>query len=300
MAFFLYDILEKFIPICEQKQDLEKVEKYKQTMETLKQAVNTNAWDGRWYRRAYTDDGKIIGSMQNEEAKIDSIAQSWAVISGAGEEEKQKIAMEEMENQLIDNENAVIKLLSPPFEKGDIEPGYIKSYLPGVRENGGQYTHAAVWAVWAMALLGQGDKVFKYYKYITPIEHARTREIANQYKVEPYVVVADIYGAQNLVGRGGWTWYTGSSSWYQKIGIENMLGLKVENEMLSLNPCIDPSWKEYGIRYRYKTSTYNIKIRNPNSKQTGVTTFKHNGQEIESKQVKLIDNGAINEIEVVM
>lgn len=141
MAFFLYNVLERIIPICEQKQDTEKVEKYMQTMEMLKQAVNNNAWDGRWYRRAYTDDGKIIGSMQNEEARIDSIAQSWAVISGAGEEEKQKISMEELENQLIDTENAVIKLLDPPFEKGDINPGYIKSYLPGVRENGGQYTH---------------------------------------------------------------------------------------------------------------------------------------------------------------
>lgn len=141
MAFFLYNVLERIIPICEQKQDTEKAKKYMQTMEMLKQAVNNNAWDGRWYRRAYTDDGKIIGSMQNEEARIDSIAQSWAVISGAGEEEKQKISMEELENQLIDTENAVIKLLDPPFEKGDINPGYIKSYLPGVRENGGQYTH---------------------------------------------------------------------------------------------------------------------------------------------------------------
>lgn len=300
LAFFLYDILQRFIPICEDKEDEERIPKYKGTMETLKQAVNEQAWDGRWYKRAYTDEGKAIGSMENEEARIDSIAQSWSVISDAGEKEKQQIAMEEAENQLIDKENAIIKLLDPPFEKSDLNPGYIKSYLPGVRENGGQYTHAALWLVWAMAILKQGNKAVEYYKYITPIEHARTREIANKYKVEPYVIVADMYGAQNLIGRGGWTWYTGSSSWYIKVGLENILGLQIKNDTLTIKPCIDSNWKEYSIRYRYKTSIYNIKIKNPNGKQSGVTTFKHNGQEIAKQQIKLIDNGAINEIEVIM
>ena len=300
LGFFLYNVLDGFIPICNLKEDTEATQKYKKIMNMLKQALNTNAWDGRWYKRAYTDDGKVIGSMQNEEARIDSIAQSWAVISGAGEENKQKIAMEEVENQLIDEENSIIKLLDPPFEKGDINPGYIKSYLPGVRENGGQYTHAAIWVVWAMTLLKHGDKAIKYYKYLTPIEHSRTREIANKYKVEPYVIVADMYGTANLIGRGGWTWYTGSSSWYFKVGVEEILGLKVENGMLSINPCIDSTWKEYMVKYKFKSTVYNIKVRNPNNKQTGISSFKLNGQEIESKQIKLIDDGRINEIEVVM
>lgn len=300
MVFFLYNILEKFIPMCEEKQDIEKVKKYKETMESLKKAVNENAWDGRWYKRAYTDDGKVIGSMQNEEARIDSIAQSWSVISGAGEKEKQKIAMEELENQLVDKENAIIKLLDPPFEKSDINPGYIKAYLPGVRENGGQYTHAAIWAVLAQTILGEGNKAIQYYKYITPIEHARTRELANKYKVEPYVIVADMYTAPNIIGRGGWTWYTGSSSWYNKVGIEAILGLKIQNDVLSISPCIDETWKEYTIRYRYKTSVYNIKVKNPNNKQTGISSFKLNGQEIENKQIKLIDDGRINEVEILM
>ena len=300
LGFFLYNVLERFIPLCKQKEDDVVVEKYEKVMDMLKQAVNTNAWDGRWYKRAYTDDGKVIGSMQNEEARIDSIAQSWSVISGAGEEDKQKIAMEEVENQLIDEENSVIKLLDPPFEKGDINPGYIKSYLPGVRENGGQYTHAALWAVWAITLLSQGDKATKYYKYLTPIEHSRTREISNKYKVEPYAIVADMYGNASLIGRGGWTWYTGSSSWYFKIGIEEILGLKIQNGILSINPCIESTWKEYTIKYKFKNSIYNIKVKNPNNKQTGVISFKLNGQEIESKQIKLIDDGRINEIDVVM
>ena len=300
LAFFMYSILKEFIPICEEKGDTELVNKYKKIMQMLKKALNENAWDGRWFKRAYTDDGKVIGSMQNEEAKIDSIAQSWSVISSAGDEEKQKISMEELENQLIDKENAIIKLLDPPFEKGNINPGYIKAYLPGVRENGGQYTHAAIWAIWAMTILGEGDKAVKYFKYLIPIEHARTRETANKYKVEPYVVVADMYTAPNIIGRGGWTWYTGSSAWLNKIGIEEILGLNIENGIMKLKPCIDSSWKEYSIRYRYKTSVYNIKVKNPNNKQTGIETLKLNGEVIENKQIKLIDNGKINEVEAIM
>ena len=300
LAFFLYNVLERFLVICENREDNEKIEKYKNTMGILKNAINENGWDGRWFKRAYTDDGKVIGSMQNEEARIDSIAQSWSVISNAGDKDKQKIAIEEAENQLIDKENAIIKLLDPPFDKSDLNPGYIKSYLPGVRENGGQYTHGALWLVWAMTLLGEGNKSVEYYKYITPIEHSRTREIANKYKVEPYVVVADMYGARNLVGRGGWTWYTGSSSWYLKVGFENILGIKIVDGVLSVKPCIDSSWKEYSVRYRYKSSVYNIRVRNPDGKQNGIVEFKVNGEVIEEKRIKLVDNGRINEIEVVM
>lgn len=149
-------------------------------------------------------------------------------------------------------------------------------------------------------MLGKGDKAIQYYKYLTPIEHARTREIANKYKVEPYVIVADMYTAPNLIGRGGWTWYTGSSAWYNKIGIEAILGLQIENNILRISPCIEGTWKEYIIRYRYKTSVYNIKVKNPNNKQTGVTTFKLNGQIIDEKEIKLLDNGRINEIEIIM
>ena len=175
------------------------------------------------------DNGASLGSMENDECRIDSIAQSWSVISNAGDNDKKYIAMESLENHLVDRENGIIKLLDPPFEKGKLEPGYIKSYLPGVRENGGQYTHAAVWVIIAESLLGFGNKALELYRMINPIEHTRTKEACNKYKVEPYVIPADIYGAGNLIGRGGWTWYTGSSSWYYEAGIKYILGLIIED-----------------------------------------------------------------------
>ena len=179
----------------------------------MKKALNTNAWDGRWYKRAFMDDRKELGTLQNDECKIDSIAQSWSIISNAADNDKKYISMEALENHLLDRENGIIKLLDPPFDKGNIEPGYIKAYLPGTRENGGQYTHSAIWVVIAEALLGFGDKALELFRMISPIEHARTKEASAKYKVEPYVIAADIYGDSNLQGRGGWTWYTGSSSW---------------------------------------------------------------------------------------
>ncbi len=194
------------------------------------------------------------------------------MISGAADDEKKYMAMESLENHLVDTENGIIKLLDPPFNKSKIEPGYIKSYLPGVRENGGQYTHAAMWAIIAFAKLGYGDKAVELYRMVNPIEHSRTKEGAQKYKVEPYVIPADIYGANNLIGRGGWTWYTGSSSWFYKAGIENILGFKIEQEILKIEPCISSQWKEYSIKYKFGTSIYNIKVKNPNGRCTRRTS----------------------------
>lgn len=300
LGFFLYDILEKFIPICKYKQDNERATKYEEIKNNLKIAINKNAWDGRWFKRAFTDEGDILGSIENDECKIDSISQSWSVISNAGDNDKKFISMDSLEKHLIDKENGIIKLLDPPFDKGKFKPGYIKSYLPGVRENGGQYTHAAVWAIIAFTKLGFGNKATEYFRMINPIEHARTKEEARKYKVEPYVIPGDVYGENNLAGRGGWTWYTGSSSWFYKAGLEYILGLKIEKGYLKLEPCIPSDWKEYSIRYRYKTSIYNIKVKNPNSKQTGVEKFILNSNEVEDKQIKLVDDGSINEIEIIM
>lgn len=198
LGFFLYEVLNRFIPICKLKEDVQNVEKYQKLQDELKRALNSHGWDGRWYRRAYMDDGNILGSIGNEECKIDSIAQSWSVISGAGDNDKKYISMESLENYLVDKQNGIIKLLDPAFEKSELEPGYIKAYLPGVRENGGQYTHGSIWAIIAEAILGFGDKATEYFRMINPIEHARTKEAATRYKVEPYVVAADIYGVGNL------------------------------------------------------------------------------------------------------
>ena len=300
LGFFLYDVLNKFIPICEKREDINLANTWKEQNEKLKNALNSECWDGRWYRRAFTDSGKWIGSIENEEARIDSIAQSWSIISNAGDNDKKYICMDSLENYLVDKENEIIKLLTPAFEKSDLEPGYIKAYLPGVRENGGQYTHAALWAVWAEAILGFGDKAMEYYRYINPIEHSRTIEAAKKYKVEPYVIVADMYGGNNLAGRGGWTWYTGSSSWFNKIGIEAILGLKIKRGILKIEPCIPKEWEEYSICYKYETSIYNIHIKNPNRKNTGVEKFYLNGKEILEKEIKLENNNKINEIKIEM
>ncbi len=300
LGFFLYKILKDFIPIIKEKGEEERANTYEEIIQNLKKALNKNAWDGRWFKRAFMDDGQILGSIENEECRIDSIAQSWSVISGAGDNDKKYISMESLENHLVDKENGIIKLLDPPFDKGKLKPGYIKSYLPGVRENGGQYTHGAIWAIIAEAMLGFGEKAFEFFKMINPIEHARTKEAAQKYKVEPYVVAADVYGAQNLAGRGGWTWYTGSSSWLYLAGIEYILGLKVKNGFLRIEPCIPKEWEEYKISYQYGKTKYKITIKNPEKKNTGIARLRINGMEREETQVKLMDDGKIYEIEAIL
>ncbi len=343
LAFFLYDILNKWVNEIKIDED----EKYIEILEGLKRNINKNAWDGNWFKRAFMDDGTPIGSMENEECRIDGISQSWGVISGAADNDKKFISMNSLETHLIDKENGLIKLLDPPFENGRIEPGYIKSYLPGVRENGGQYTHGAVWAIIAETLLGFGDKASEMFKIINPIEHTRTKESTNKYKVEPYVVSADVYSSKNLAGRGGWTWYTGSSGWLYTAGIEYILGLKINkvepyvvsadvyssknlagrggwtwytgssgwlytagieyilglkisNNYLSVNPCISKDWKEYKINYKYKNTIYHINVKNPEGKNAGVTKVYCNGNENFEKKIRLIDDGEIYNIEVIM
>ena len=319
LGFFLYNILDRFTKIMKDRSQRSEVggqiaenntltsdiqhptstiAKYEQIMQQLKKSLNTNGWDGRWFKRAFMDDGNVLGSIANDECRIDSIAQSWSIISNAGDNDKKYISMESLENHLIDKENGIVKLLDPPFEKGKINPGYIKSYLPGVRENGGQYTHASTWTIIAEAILGFGDKATEIYRMINPIEHARTKEASNKYKVEPYVIPADIYGASNLAGRGGWTWYTGSASWYYKAGIEYILGLKIRNGIMSIEPCIPKDWKEYNIKYKWKDSFYNIVVKNPNGKNCGVEEVLLNGEKV-TNAIRLQDKGIYN-VEIIL
>ena len=302
LGFFMYDVLNKFIKICEYKNDTEKIEKYTKIINKLKKALNTEGWDSRWYRRAFTDNGEILGSLQNEECKIDGISQSWAVISGAGDNDKKYIAMDSLENHLIDKEIGIIKLLDPPFEKGKINPGYIKSYLPGTRENGGQYTHGAIWTIIAQAILNLNDKAYENFRMINPIEHSRTKVEANKYKVEPYVVAADIYGKSDLAGRGGWTWYTGSAAWLYIAGIKYILGLNISNGYIEIKPHIPTNWNEYKIKYKLCGNIYNIKVINDNKKGTNceqtVDKLICDGKEIEEKKIKIENNTGIYNIEV--
>ena len=300
LGFFYYDILNRFIKICEKKEDIERKEEYEVKKRNLKKVLNDFGWDGNWYKRAISDNGEVIGSSNSNECRIDSISQSWSVISEAGDNDKKYIALDSVYKNLVDKENKIIKLFTPSFEKDEINPGYIKSYPPGVRENGGQYTHAAIWYGIANAILGFGDNAIEIFSMINPIERTKTKEEAKRYKVEPYVLVADIYSNEDMKGRGGWSWYTGSSSWYYKFAIEYILGLKIKDGKIKIDPCISSKWREYYLEYNYKKTVYKIRVKNQNSKMKGVSKVIVNGEEIKEKEIKMIDDGNIYEIDVIM
>ncbi|QLY23914.1 GH36-type glycosyl hydrolase domain-containing protein [Bdellovibrio sp. KM01] len=257
MGWFLHRVLEDFLPFC----DSEHTTRYKEHMDKLKEALENNAWDGEWYRRAYFDDGTPLGSAWGQECRIDSLSQSWSVLSGVGNPERQRLSMSKVEENLIVKEKGLIKLLMPPFDKTNLDPGYIKGYVPGVRENGGQYTHAAIWVVMAFAKLQEREKVLELYNIINPIHHGRTRAGMQKYKIEPYVIAADVYAVEPHVGRGGWSWYTGSASWFYRAGLESVLGFTIENGEMVICPCVPEDWFGFEIMYRFKSTIYVIKVQ---------------------------------------
>lgn len=227
--------------LAKSRADSERANRYRKIATDLQAALEAHAWDGEWYLRAFFDDGTPLGSKQNEECRIDSLAQSWAVISGAVGPERGRQVMQAVETELIDREAGLIKLFTPAFDKTTYNPGYIKGYVPGVRENGGQYTHASIWVLWAFAMLGDGKKLLELYQLISPTAHSVANP--NLYKVEPYVIAADVYAEPPHTGRGGWTWYTGSAGWLYRLGVEMLLGLRQEGEYLTIVPCIPPQWQ---------------------------------------------------------
>lgn len=261
LGFFLYDTLKRFVSIAEQYGDDAFARKCEQEMAQLSKNINKHAWDGNWYLRAWFDDGTPLGSSQNTECRIDSISQSWSVLSGAGEEERSFNAMQSVNKYLVNREKALLQLLDPPFDKSETDPGYIKGYVPGVRENGGQYTHAAIWMVMAFAKLGDTARVWELLNLINPINHGRTSEEVAVYKAEPYVMAADVYGVDPHTGRGGWTWYTGSAGWMYQLILESFLGLKREGDILKFEPCIPEDWKSFKINYRFKNAVYQITVK---------------------------------------
>jgi cellobiose phosphorylase len=231
----------------------------------LQKNIDDNGWDGQWYRRAYFDDGTPLGSAQNVECQIDSISQSWSILSGAGEPKRARIAMDAVDQRLVRRKDAIIQLLAPPFDKSDQNPGYIRGYVPGVRENGGQYTHAAVWSAMAFAKMGDKVRAWELMQIINPIKHGNTAEGIAVYKVEPYVAAADVYAVAPHVGRGGWTWYTGSAGWMYRLVVESLLGLKLEGNKLTITPCLPDDWGSYGLSYRHLDTTYRISVTQANS-----------------------------------
>ncbi|HYE84242.1 MAG TPA: glucoamylase family protein [Clostridia bacterium] len=301
LGWFLYDILINFSELCRLKKDMNKADRYMNIAKEIAKAQEENAWDGNWYRRAYFDNGLPLGSAENTECKIDSIAQSWAVISGAANPERIREAMGAVEQYLIKKDDGLIMLLTPPFEEGDMEPGYIKGYLPGVRENGGQYTHAAVWVVMAYAIMGNGDKAWELFNMLNPINHANTMLEASRYKVEPYVMAADVYAVPPHTGRGGWTWYTGASGWMYNVGMQQILGFKKKGDRIVFEPCIPKDWSEYNIKYMHgRNTTYSIIIRNPDRVSKGEVTIVQDGTKLEGREIMLVDDGMEHKVEVSM
>ncbi|HNP85491.1 MAG TPA: glucoamylase family protein [Kouleothrix sp.] len=259
VGWFLYTNLMQFANLAEHRADTARAAHYRNVAAQLQRALETHAWDGEWYLRAFYDDGTPLGSSTSNECQIDSLTQSWAVISGAGDPARARQGMAAIEQHLVDREAGLIKLFTPPFDKTTHDPGYIKGYVPGVRENGGQYTHAAIWVIWAYTLLGDGARAAELLRLINPIRHAR--EHLDTYKVEPYTIAADVYSAADHLGRGGWTWYTGSAGWLYRLGIEQLLGLRRTGATLALAPCLPPDWPGYSACYRYGASTYHIEVR---------------------------------------
>ncbi|MDY7574116.1 GH36-type glycosyl hydrolase domain-containing protein [Actimicrobium sp. CCI2.3] len=261
LAFFLLDVLQRFAEVATLVDDLPFATRCLEQAALLRTNVEAHAWDGDWYRRAYFDDGTPLGSASNDECQIDSISQSWAVLSGAADPTRAAHAMEQVNQRLVRRDAALIQLLDPPFSTSDLNPGYIRGYVPGVRENGGQYTHAAIWTAMAFAKLGDGARAWELLDMINPVNHARTAEEVALYKVEPYVVAADVYAVSPHVGRGGWTWYTGSSGWMYRLIIESLLGITLEINRLHLAPLLPAGWDTFTLRYRFRDSLYLITVR---------------------------------------
>jgi cyclic beta-1,2-glucan synthetase len=297
LAWFLIKTLRDFIPHARARGDNETAQDFEGIADSYREAVEETSWDGDWYRRAYYDDGSPLGSHVNEECRIDAIAQSWSVISRAGDSGRQRIAMQSFNRHLVNEDARLIRLLAPAFDRSSHDPGYIKGYLPGVRENGAQYTHAAIWSVQAEAMLGNGNRAFELFQMINPVTHALTPAAVDRYKVEPYVVAADVYTAEGHLGRGGWTWYTGSASWLYRAGLESILGFRKEGDRMFIEPRIPSRWPGYTITYRYGSSRFVIRVANPLSLEQGGSRITVDGEAV-SGGIHLRDDGLDHEVMV--
>jgi cyclic beta-1,2-glucan synthetase len=299
LGFFLHGVLVDFAPLCEQRNERARAVRYLAEARRLT-AQLALAWDGEWYRRGYYDDGTPLGSAQNDECKIDSIAQSWAVLSGAVPQARAERAMDAVRARLISRGSQIMPLLDPPFDQSAQDPGYIKAYPRGIRENGGQYTHAAVWTVMALARLGSGDEAAELFHMLNPVNHTRTAEDVLRYKTEPYVMAGDVYARAPHAGRGGWSWYTGSAAWMYRAGLESLLGLRRRGATFSVAPCIPSSWPEYEIGWQFRSTRYEITVANPQRRCRGVARVELDGREVDRHAIALVDDGRVHLVRVVM
>ncbi len=299
LGFFLYEVLLRFAEVARARGDLSFAERCRNEAGRLRLNIEQNGWDGEWYRRAYFDDGSPLGSAANPECRIDSIAQSWSVLSGAGDARRSRMAMDAVDRRLVHRDHALIRLLEPPFDESDMNPGYIKGYAPGVRENGGQYTHGAIWAAMAFAALGDRGRAWELLAMINPVNHAMSPEGAATYKVEPYVVAADVYALPPHDGRGGWTWYTGSAGWMYRLIVESLLGLRLEVDRLRFVPCLPADWTGFKVYYRYRETAYEIAVLQQLA-EVGETRVTVDGVAQPDGAIPLVDDRRKHSVEVAI
>jgi cyclic beta-1,2-glucan synthetase len=302
LGWFLHATLVAFAPVASARNQKTRAAQWQVHAASLRQSLEREAWDGAWYRRGYFDDGTPLGSSASEECKIDSIAQSWSVICGAAEPLRAAQAMQAVDEHLIRRDTGLALLFAPPFDRTSLDPGYIKGYPPGLRENGGQYTHAAAWAVIAFARLGQGERAASLFSMLNPINHSRTRRGLQQYKVEPYAVAADVYSVAPHVGRGGWTWYTGAAGWLYRAGIEGILGFNKQGDHLLVTPCIPTQWRRFEITFRHASARYEIAVENPSGVSQGVISTVVDGTPLPhgASRILLRDDGATHRVQIVL
>lgn len=301
LAWFLHTTLWEFAKVAETRGDSKRAEKWRLHVGDLKAAVEHHGWDGAWYRRAYFDDGTPLGSAANTECRIDSIAQSWSVLSGAADPARASRSMAALREKLVHKVARLVLLLTPPFDKSKPNPGYIQGYLPGIRENGGQYTHAGVWAVLAFAALGDGNMAGELFSFLNPINHGSTRADIQRYKVEPYVMAGDVYAGPEHNGRGGWTWYTGSAGWMYRAGVEWILGFRLQEKKLFMDPCIPSSWPGFELSFHYHSTHYEVKVENPLQVSRGVQMIEMDGKSIRRTEgIPLANDGAKHLIRIVL
>ena len=297
LAFFLYEVLASFTKVARLRGDLTFAEHCDSEAARLRENIEQNGWDGEWYRRAYFDNGEPLGSAINEECQIDSLPQSWSILSGAGDPTRSRLAMEAVDRRLVRRDTGLIQLFDPPFDKSALDPGYIKGYVPGVRENGGQYTHAAIWTIMAFAKLGDQRRAWELFAMINPINHGSTPQQIATYKVEPYVIAADVYAVAPHTGRGGWTWYTGSASWMYRLIIESLLGLQLEIDKLRFTPCLPAEWKSFKLHYRFRETYYHITV-NQSGSEKGIQKITLDGVNQDGGVIALTNDGNHHQVEV--
>jgi cyclic beta-1,2-glucan synthetase len=302
LGWFLHSALAAFVPIASGRGETGRAARWQAHAAALKAAIERNGWDGDWYRRGYFDDGTPLGSATSAECRIDSIAQSWSVISGAADPARARHAMAAMEAHLLRPEERLALLLAPPFDRSPPDPGYIRGYPPGIRENGGQYTHAATWSIFAFSKLGRGDKAAALFAMANPITRSSTRADVQRYKVEPYAVAADIYSVAPHAGRGGWTWYTGAAGWLYRAGVEAILGLRTRGDSLLISPCVPADWPGFEASYRFRSTRFEIVVENQGSGWHGRVRAELDGAPIPGYPIRipLVDDGRTHAVRVTL